>query len=410
MNQMTHHKTDVLVIGAGPSGAVAAAIADKKGLDVLVVEKKHFPRFVIGESLLPSCMESLKEADFFDALQKEKFQLKIGARFIKGDKECLFKFSEQFTKGWEWTWQVPRERFDTVMTEQLQERGVDIWFGHGVTDVKFNGSDSCTTVVDDQGNEKFIDAKFVIDASGYGRVIPKLLDLVEPSNFPARRSFFTRIKDINRPESLEGRQATFVVLEREVWMWVIPFSNGITSVGFVGDEEYFLGKDEAAMRQMIENVPQMAERFRGQEHVMPCQTIRGFASGVKKLYGDGFALAGNSAEFLDPIFSSGVALGILTGHRAADLAAAQLSGETVDWETDFADHINQGVDTFRSYVKHWYNGSMRAAFFSPTEINQKIKNQICSVLAGYVWDKSNPYVAKHEKAMTVLEKVIHMYS
>ncbi len=407
---MEVYKTDVLVIGAGPSGAVAASILEKKGLDVLLVEKKKFPRYVIGESLLPSCMESLKEAGFLEALQKEEFQLKIGARFIRDDQECLFRFEEQYTEGWSWTWQVPRERFDQVMTDELEKRGVRILFEHGVTDIQFNGSTSKTTIEDRTGKVHQVEAKFVIDASGYGRVLPRLLGLEASSDFPMRQSFFTRIKDERRPKNLEGKQATFVVLDQQNWMWVIPFSNGITSVGFVGDPIFFKGNDETVMRQMIEDVYQMKDRFRDMEHVMPPQTIKGYASGVTKLYGDGFALAGNSAEFLDPIFSSGVALGILTGHRAAELAAMQLKGENVNWETDFADYINQGVDTFRSYVRHWYNGSMQCAFFTPTAINQKIKNQICSVLAGYVWDKSNPYVAKHEKAMTVLQKVIHLYS
>ncbi len=407
---MSHHITDVLIIGAGPSGAVAAAIIEKSGLDLIVVEKKKFPRFVIGESLLPVSMESLKVAGFMDALEKENFQVKIGAAFVRNEEKCLFRFEEQFTKGWTWTWQVPRERFDNVLTEELERRGVDIWFEHGVTDVKFSGSNSTTTVVDNEGKESTIQAKFIIDASGYGRVLPRILNLVKTTDLPVRQSFFTRIKDDLAPKELEERQATFVILnDRNCWMWIIPFSNGITSVGFVGDTDFFDGNDEAAMREMIEQVPQVRDRFRDMEHVMPPQTIKGYSSGVTQIHGEGFALAGNSAEFLDPVFSSGVAIGVLTGHKAADLVVRQLNNEDVDWENEFSKHIEEGVDTFRSYVKHWYDGAMQDVFFSPTNV-QKVKDQICSVLAGYVWDKANPYVAKHKKAIPILQKIIHLYS
>ncbi len=171
---MINDQIDVLVIGAGPSGTVAASVILQEGLNVKIVEKEKFPRFVIGESLLPRCMEALEDAKFLDVLKKKKFQDKFGAKFIKGNKICDFNFSEQFTQGWTWTWQVPRADFDNTLAEEVQKMGVPIAFETAVTAIEFNGTDSVTTVKDKYGNEKKIEARFIIDASGYGRVIPRL--------------------------------------------------------------------------------------------------------------------------------------------------------------------------------------------------------------------------------------------
>src|ERR1700693_1837150 len=105
---MAMNSTDVLVIGAGPAGTVAASIVNKAGFNVQIVEKMKFPRFVIGESLLPRCMEALAEAGFLEAIKGEKFQEKFGAKFVKNGKVCDYMFADQFTKGWTWTWQVLR--------------------------------------------------------------------------------------------------------------------------------------------------------------------------------------------------------------------------------------------------------------------------------------------------------------
>src|SRR5688500_10168707 len=108
-------KTDVLVIGAGPAGSIAAAMLNQAGYDVRVVEREKFPRFVIGESLLPRCMEVLKEANLLEAVTAKGFQQKFGAKFLKDDQVADFNFSDQFTKGWNWTWQVPRAEFDNAI-------------------------------------------------------------------------------------------------------------------------------------------------------------------------------------------------------------------------------------------------------------------------------------------------------
>jgi len=407
---MQTEKTDVLIIGAGPSGTVAASLINKSGLKALIVEKQKFPRFVIGESLLPRCMVHLEEAGFLEALKKQGFQEKFGAKFMKGDRDCVFEFREQFTDGWTWTWQVPRGKFDKVLADEVEKMGVPVYYETGVVAVEMNGSDSISTVEDAQGKRRQIAARFIIDASGYGRVLPRLFDLDKPSNFPARKTLFAHVKDSKRPNNVDGNRITVIAHHTDVWIWVIPFSDGNTSLGFVGSNwfwENFKGSNEKQFREMIETVGHIRDRFRDVELVFEPRIIEGWSISVKQFYGDGYALTGNSSEFLDPVFSSGVTFATESGAVAAKLASRQLKGEKVDWEKEFALHMKQGVDVFRSYVAGWYDGSLQDVFFSP-KVDLNIKKQICSVLAGYVWDMENPFVKKHNRVIGNLSRLVKM--
>ena len=406
---MSTEKVDVLVIGAGPAGTVAASIVKKNGLDVKIIEKQRIPRFVIGESLIPRCMEHFEEAGFLEALKSRGFQKKFGARFLKGDKSCLFDFSEQFTKGWEWTWQLPRADMDMLLAGEATKIGIPIEFEASVTGIEFNGTDSITTIERKEG-KKQVEAKFIIDASGYGRVIPRLFNLDEPSRLSAKNSIFTHVIDEKRPEGSEGTLITFVVHHRQVWIWVIPFSNGNTSLGVVALPDFFKGykgNREQVLREILNEDPHFRERFNGVPYLFEPKIIEGYSISVKKLWGDGFALAGNSAEFLDPVFSSGVTFATESGLVAAKLACRQLKGETIDWDKEYEDYMLEGIGVFRSYVEAWYDGTLQDIFFTD-KINFDIKKQICSVLAGYVWDRSNPFVKKHEQALKSLARVIQL--
>ena len=126
--------------------------------------------------------------------------------------------------------------------------------------------------------------------------------------------------------------------------------------------------------------------------------ISGYSIAVKKLYDEGYVLTGNSTEFLDPIFSAGVTFATESGIIAGKLASRKLKGENVDWDKEYVSHILHGVETFRTYIEAWYDGSLHEIFFSK-RVDKKIKDQICSVLAGYVWDKSNPFVARHKQSV-----------
>tara|TARA_R100000935_G_scaffold18241_2_gene35353 strand:+ start:939 stop:2195 length:1257 start_codon:yes stop_codon:yes gene_type:complete len=408
---MKNIKTDVLVIGAGPSGCVASAYLQANNIDVLVVEKSKFPRFVIGESLLPRCMDHFEEVGLLDCLKAEGFEVKSGARFIKGNKVCDFEFDKKFSPGWDWTWQVPRADFDHALTNELQRKGVSIYFEHEVVDVEFymDGS-SKTSLKDRNGVITVVEAKFVIDSSGHGRVLPRLLGLDKPSKIPKHSSLFTHVKDLRRPSSVEGTRITFDVINKDVWLWVIPFSNGITSLGFVGPTDYFedfKGTTTEKLQQLMALSDFYNPRFKDIEYEFEPKMIKNISKSVTQLYGNGFALTGNSAEFLDPVFSSGVTFATESGLLAAKLAAKEITGEKVNWETDYKDYILSGVTVFSTYVSEWYTGNLQKIFFYDN-ISPSVKAQICSVLAGYVWDTTNPFVKNHHRLVKTLSKVIDL--
>ena len=406
---MQPEKTDVLVIGAGPSGTVAASIVNQAGYKVKIVEKQQFPRFVIGESLLPRCMEALEEAKFLNAVKARKYQDKFGAKFVKNGKICDYFFADQFTKGWTWTWQVPRGDFDQTLANAVEQMGVPVEYETTVTGIVFNeDGSSLTTVEDISGNQKQIEARFIIDGSGYGRVIPRLFNLDRPSNLPPRKTLFSHVVDEKRSMDDEPNRITIIVHEKGIWIWVIPFSNGITSVGYVGDVSFFdkfSGSPEEQFRAMVASQPYISERLKDAKLVFEPRTLQSWSATTDKFYGNGFVLTGNVTEFLDPVFSSGVTLATVSSQTAAHLVIRKLKGEAVDWDREYMDVMMQGVNTFRSYVMAWYEGTLDTIFFAEDQ-DAEIKSQICSVLAGYVWDTSNPYVANHSTALQKLARMI----
>jgi flavin-dependent dehydrogenase len=406
---MQTEKVDVLVIGAGPAGTVAASIINKAGFKAKIVEKEKFPRFVIGESLLPKCMEPLEEAGFLDALKAQGFQQKFGAKFSNSSSQSMdFNFSNQFTKGWSWTWQVPRATFDKVLADEVQNMGVPVEFETTVTGVKMVGTNSITTVKDKDGTEKEIEARFLVDASGYGRVLPRLFNLERPSHLPPRKTLFTHVRDTRRSQFSEPDRILIVDHKPQVWIWCIPFSTGVTSCGFVGSPGFFddfKGTPEEQLRAIIASEPIIAERFKDVEFLFEPRVLQSWSVTCDKFYGEGFVLVGNATEFLDPVFSSGVTLATVSSQLAAHLVIRQLEGQKVDWEKSYSDVMMQGVDTFRSYVLAWYDGTLQKIFFADEQKDENIRS-ICSVLAGYVWDDENPYVKNHKTCLNRLARLI----
>ncbi|MBC3757182.1 tryptophan 7-halogenase [Hyunsoonleella sp. SJ7] len=404
---MSEIEVDVLVIGAGPSGCVAAGYLEQQGISVKVVEKSKFPRFVIGESLLPRCMEHFEKAGLLGALDDFGFEIKRGARFMKHGVVSNFDFSKKHTPGWDWTWQVPRADFDHVLTKELQNKGVDIAFENEVLNVSFDEEGiSATEIKDKNGNHYTVKANYIVDSSGYGRVLPRLLGLDKPSSIPEHSSIFTHVKDVRRPEGREGTLITFDILDTDTWFWVIPFSDGNTSIGFVGKTDFIesYNGDLGAMLRLSEYY---RDRFEGVDFSFPPVCIKNFSKSVTQLYGKGYVLTGNSAEFLDPVFSSGVTFATESALKAAKLIAKAQKGENVDWQKEYSDYIMKGVNVFSTYVKEWYTGNLQTLFFHRPE-NQDVKRQICAVLAGYVWDDSNPFVARHDSIVKNLAHLIRM--
>jgi len=409
---MLQEYVDVLIIGAGPSGCVSASYLHNNNVKVKVVEKTKFPRLVVGESLIPRVMDHFAEAGLFECLDAMNFEKKLGARFIRGKEICVFDFSNKFSEGWDWTWQVPRADFDNTMAQEVIRKGIDLEFESEVVAVSFEGKNSKTIVKDAAGNLKEIHAKFIIDSSGYGRVLPRLLDLDTPSKLDLHSSIFTHVKDLNRPDGEEGTMISFDILETQVWLWVIPFSNGNTSLGIVGPTDFINSLSEnknntKALKNAIQLSDYYIKRFKGVDFLFEPVKLENYSRSVKKMYGDGFALTGNSSEFLDPVFSSGVAFATESGMLAAKLYLKESQGIAVDWEVEFTEYMKRGIAVFTTYVKEWYTGNLQTLFFHQPE-NPDVKRKICAILAGYVWDETNPFVKKHDNLIKNMAYLIEM--
>ena len=386
---------DVLIIGAGPSGSVAAALLARRGFRVLVLERQKFPRFSIGESLLACSMQLLEEAGMVEAVMARGFQFKNGAAFDRNGEFSEFNFVEKTSAGYPFTFQVPRADFDSTLATEAQRQGAEIRFEVEITAVDFSGANPRVTSRTADGGEQVHEPRFVLDASGFGRILPKLLDLHRPSSFPARAAIFSHVRD-NAVSGSFDRQKIRVGVhpsESDVWSWLIPFSNGNASVGVVASIEHHRARSgtmEEQYWQAIKAEPRLHALLANAQTVRPPAEIIGYAATVTRLHGPGFALLGNAAEFLDPVFSSGVTIAMKSASLAAQVLEKQMRGEAVDWQREFADELNYGVETFRAFVAGWYDGSLQDVIFFPRQ-QDKIRRMICSVLAGYVWDRENPY-------------------
>ena len=407
---MSAPQFDVAVIGAGPAGSVASALLHKKGYKVCVLEKQHFPRFVIGESLLPHCMEMLEEAGFVDAVHAEpSFQFKNGAAFSWGSRYTEFDFTDKFSDGPGTVYQVRRGIFDKILIDEAAKQSVEVRFGHGVTAFDNSGDLARLNVEADTGESYELTAKFVLDASGYGRVLPRLLDLETPSHLPPRQAHFTHIDDnITHPKFDRSKiLITTHPQHRDVWIWLIPFGDNRCSIGVVGTPDVLAGESETVLKKFVYECPMLKEILDKAvwENDFPFRSIQGYSANVKSLHGKHFALLGNAAEFLDPVFSSGVTIALHSAKLAADLLVKQLEGGAVDWDAEFAKPLMIGVNAFRTYVDGWYDFRFQNVVYAPNR-SPEISRMISSILAGYAWDTENPFVAKSEQRLSTLAALV----
>lgn len=405
---------DALVIGAGPSGTAAAAWLVNQGHKVVVIEKAIFPRFVIGESLLPLSMGHWEETGLLPALQAKNFTVKDGAHFHKNGKLFNLSFGQNYTQGWTWTWQVPRAEFDDTLAKAVIAKGVPIHFGHEAISVNLEHEKGVHLTAKGKDGIKEFTAPFVIDSSGYGGVLVKLLGLGDTREGNGRMALFTHVVegDAKRATVKEPMQISFEVLAVDLWFWSIPFSNGNTSIGFVGNREHFKEAlkeptKEGTMRKMLERSPIFHDRFIDGKFDFEPKMIEEYSHYNSSLTGNRYVLTGNCAGFLDPVFSSGVGFATESGLLAAKLLDRQLKGEKIDWLVDYEAHIKKGAAVFRSYIEDWYSGDLQDVFFAKN-VEESHKKRIISVLAGYVWDETNPYVTKHERVIKALAHSIRM--
>jgi flavin-dependent dehydrogenase len=405
---MRQEKGEVIIIGAGPSGAVAAGLLRQAGRSVTVLEKAEFPRFCIGESLLPQSMEFIEAAGMLQDVVETGFQFKNGAAFGRDAEYAYFDFRKKFTPGWGTTYQVQRGPFDKILADAAARQGADIRYRHEVTAVDLSGDKPVVSVHPATGEDYQLTGEFLLDGSGYGRVLPRLLDLEVPSTLPVRQAIFTHIEDRiaqNTEASFEREKILISVppSDRDVWFWLIPFSNGRSSIGVVGRREQFDDSDKKEqLLTWVRKTPNLAKLLTGAVWDTPVQRIVGYSANVKNLYGRHYALLGNATEFLDPVFSSGVTIAFKSADLAVKAILKQLAGKPVDWKREYAEPLMLGVETFRAFVTAWYDGRLQNLIFHPGKA-PVIERMISSVLAGYAWDEKNPFVAKPARYLASVE-------
>ncbi|TDF64351.1 NAD(P)/FAD-dependent oxidoreductase [Cupriavidus sp. L7L] len=405
---MQTETTDVVIIGAGPAGSVAAGLLRKHGIPVLVIEKEIFPRFSIGESLLPQSMAYIESAGMLRAVVEAGFQYKNGAAFSRAGQHTTFDFREKFSPGWGTTYQVQRARFDDVLIREAARQGAEVRFAHLVENVDVSGAQPEVTVRAPDGSRYRVRAKFLLDASGFGRILPRLLKLESPSGFPVRSALFTHVEDRIVPGGFDRNKILISVHPQhpDVWYWTIPFSDGRCSLGVVAEKAFldnYTGTETERLRALVAEEPGLASLLADACWDTPARQIAGYSANVSSLWGNGYALLGNAGEFLDPVFSSGVTIAFKSASLAVECLVRQLGGEAVDWEKDFAQPLRAGVDCFRVFVEAWYEGRFQKLIFYPNA-TPEIRSMISAVLAGYAWDRNNPFVADPRRRMAVLEE------
>ena len=401
-------KCDVLIIGAGPSGSLCATKLLNSGYSVVILEKLDFPRFVIGESLLPRCNEILEENNLLDEIKKENYMLKGGAIFINEEaNEEYVDFENNLGEIHNSSFQVKREEFDNVLLNCSKKLGADVRHGYEV--IEYEQEENIITAKSKTFGEKKFKSKFVLDASGYGRVLPNLLNLNIASDLKQRNAIFTRVEgEIRRENKDEGFIDIVIHDNNKAWLWVIPFNDKTTSVGVVCEDEYFkstkLTKEEF-LDNVLKEHKYLNKKFKNAKRLVPVGIINGYSLGIKTIYGEGFALSGNATEFIDPIFSSGVTLALESANKVSSLIIKQLQGEKVNWQIEYEDYMMSGINIFREFVYAWYDGRLRKIFYSKNKPD-KIKKSISSILSGYVWDKNNYFATNTKDRINTLISMI----
>ena len=231
----------------------------------------------------------------------------------------------------------------------------------------------------------------------FGRVLSRMLNLELPSDFPPRRSVFCHVRDHITEPTLDRNKILITVNPNnpEIWYWLIPLADGLSSIAAVGPNDAIEAAgstDHERLWNLTNEIEYLELVLRNAEVVRPANTIGGYACSVSSLVGPSYALLGNAAEFLDPVFSSGVTIAMKSAVLATALVERTFNGETVDWERDFVRELYVGIETFRACVEAWYSGRLQRIIFNRPETLNDATKMLTAVLAGYAWDQQNAIV------------------
>jgi flavin-dependent dehydrogenase len=383
---------DVAIIGGGPAGSVAAALLARAGRRVIVIERDKFPRFHIGESLLPFSMQAFTRLGLHEKFARAGFMEKFGGEMYGacGEEGVKFYFEDGFRSQTDRSYQVTRADFDKVLLDHAAESGAEVREETGVDNVGFS-DDGATLGISRKGNgaTETIGARYVIDASGRNSILSAKFKLKKNYEHLQKISIFAHYDGMIRAE---GRDGTLTRMVRAIdrWFWVIPLSATRTSVGVVLDGPVYKQSGLSAeefLQQAIEEQPLLMQQMRDAERVTPVRTAADFSYRSTQLTGDRWMLAGDAAGFIDPVFSSGVFLAVLGGEQSADVLHEVLDHPKRRRKlfARYQRNINKAMDVYLRFVDAWYSKEFIEVFLHPQDLFQ-IPPAVNAVLGGNIGD------------------------
>ncbi len=382
---------DVVVIGGGPAGSTVSTLMAQQGLQVQLYERERFPRFHIGESLIPETYWVLKRLNMLERMQQSHFTKKFSVQFVnsQGKESAPFYFWDNKPHECSQTWQVVRSEFDRMMLDNARAHGVEVHEGVRVHDVLFEGDRAVGVRVKTEAGLEDVAAKVVVDASGQNGLIMNRRNLRVWDPLLNKGAIWTYWKGAFRDEGKDAG-ATLVIQtgSKQGWFWYIPLHDDVVSCGVVAPFDYlFKGRTDYAKtyEEEVEHCPGVKERVRSATRVTGYFATKDYSYRSKQVAGDGWVLVGDAFGFLDPLYSSGVLLALKSGELAADAVVEGLAkGDTSEaqlgkWGSTF----NEGVDRMRRLVCEYYDGF---SFGQMIKQYPEMRGTITDLLIGDLFD------------------------
>jgi flavin-dependent dehydrogenase len=378
---------DVAIIGGGPAGSTAATLLARAGRRVIVLEREKFPRFHIGESLLPSItsiFERLGVREKMDAMFMPKYGGEIAAAC--GTREVRFYFKDGFRSLYNQAYQVSRAEFDQMLLENSRASGAEVREETAVVKVSLGKEAVALELVGVKRTNETINARYLLDCSGRQTVVGNLLKLKRSFENLQKFSIFAHYENVDRPEGIDG---TLIRMVRGLnhWVWMIPLTPTKMSLGLVMDTAAFRAlkvSPQEMLERSIEEQPLISDRMTRSKRVTPVRSAGDYSYCNSQLYGERFLLAGDAAAFIDPVFSSGVYTAMMSAEKAADTIEAILRHPSRKRMLlkRYERSVNRVMKMYLTFVNSWYSGrEFMEVFMNPTDILQ-IAPAVNSLLAG----------------------------